>query len=140
MPATAWSTCVHMRWKGLEATRWVCLLFFFKAEAGIRIDLVTGVQTCALPISKQVQAALRPGEKINIARREAQALARDVDLLAGAQGRLHLLRVDAEHHRGKYIVAVRALGERLVEIVIVGRRRQLLVTFLPAIALLAVLF
>ena len=25
--------------------------FFFQAEDGIRVDLVTGVQTCALPIS-----------------------------------------------------------------------------------------
>src|SRR5258708_17752643 len=36
------------------ATR--CLLFhifFFQAEDGIRDDLVTGVQTCALPISRQ---------------------------------------------------------------------------------------
>src|SRR5207244_5536764 len=29
-----------------------CLIFFFQAEDGIRDDLVTGVQTCALPISK----------------------------------------------------------------------------------------
>src|SRR5258708_17973964 len=28
-----------------------CLFFFFQAEDGIRDDLVTGVQTCALPIS-----------------------------------------------------------------------------------------
>src|SRR5438552_15951029 len=28
-----------------------CGLFFFQAEDGIRDDLVTGVQTCALPIS-----------------------------------------------------------------------------------------
>src|SRR5207244_5675414 len=28
-------------------------LFFFQAEDGIRDDLVTGVQTCALPISYQ---------------------------------------------------------------------------------------
>src|SRR5258708_29596528 len=28
-----------------------CMLFFFQAEDGIRDDLVTGVQTCALPIS-----------------------------------------------------------------------------------------
>src|SRR5947208_16959327 len=28
--------------------------FFFQAEDGIRDDLVTGVQTCALPISKTV--------------------------------------------------------------------------------------
>src|SRR5207244_4199177 len=27
-----------------------CFIFFFQAEAGIRGDLVTGVQTCALPI------------------------------------------------------------------------------------------
>ena len=31
----------------------VCFIFFFfQAEDGIRDDLVTGVQTCALPISK----------------------------------------------------------------------------------------
>ena len=28
----------------------VCMFFFFLAEDGIRDDLVTGVQTCALPI------------------------------------------------------------------------------------------
>src|SRR5438552_8931441 len=31
----------------------VCLSFFFQAEDGIRDDLVTGVQTCALPISSR---------------------------------------------------------------------------------------
>src|SRR5260364_208470 len=31
-------------------------LFFFQAEDGIRYDLVTGVQTCALPISFFLQA------------------------------------------------------------------------------------
>ena len=30
----------------------VFFFFFFQAEDGIRDDLVTGVQTCALPISK----------------------------------------------------------------------------------------
>src|SRR5207244_9088110 len=29
----------------------LCCSFFFQAEDGIRDDLVTGVQTCALPIS-----------------------------------------------------------------------------------------
>src|SRR5258708_9689962 len=29
------------------------MFFFFQAEDGIRDDLVTGVQTCALPISKR---------------------------------------------------------------------------------------
>src|SRR5438093_9153983 len=31
----------------------VCLCFFFQAEDGIRDWSVTGVQTCALPISRQ---------------------------------------------------------------------------------------
>src|SRR6185437_16716504 len=30
-------------------------LFFFRAEDGIRAKLVTGVQTCALPISRHLQ-------------------------------------------------------------------------------------
>src|SRR5438034_7183038 len=31
---------------------WFCFFFFFQAEDGIRDHCVTGVQTCALPISK----------------------------------------------------------------------------------------
>src|SRR5207237_3589148 len=37
-----------------ELLRWMCvccLYFFFQAEDGIRDSSVTGVQTCALPIS-----------------------------------------------------------------------------------------
>src|SRR5215216_7724292 len=33
------------------------VFFFFQAEDGIRDDLVTGVQTCALPISLRVGSA-----------------------------------------------------------------------------------
>src|SRR5207247_6117622 len=33
--------------------------FFFQAEDGIRAPLVTGVQTCALPISQLVETATR---------------------------------------------------------------------------------
>src|SRR5947208_11956644 len=33
----------------------LCFFFFFQAEDGIRDDLVTGVQTCALPISACVE-------------------------------------------------------------------------------------
>src|SRR2546425_7973237 len=39
--------------------RWIdrsLLFFFFQAEDGIRDKLVTGVQTCALPISRREQA------------------------------------------------------------------------------------
>src|SRR5699024_11345068 len=40
-----------------SARKWfcaMCLSFFFQAEAGIRGRTVTGVQTCALPISVAV--------------------------------------------------------------------------------------
>src|SRR5207244_8172802 len=49
--------------------------FFFQAEDGIRGDLVTGVQTCALPISTHV-----PPEELRtllLAVEPAPALARD---------------------------------------------------------------
>src|SRR5207244_9099305 len=38
---------------------YVDFLFFFQAEDGIRDDLVTGVQTCALPISGRRRARRR---------------------------------------------------------------------------------
>src|SRR5258708_14903875 len=37
----------------------VFLFFFFQAEDGIRDDLVTGVQTCALPISRNSRPSRR---------------------------------------------------------------------------------
>src|SRR5258708_39412203 len=37
--------------RSYEADSFFCCFFFFQAEDGIRDDLVTGVQTCALPIS-----------------------------------------------------------------------------------------
>src|SRR5258708_12850661 len=36
--------------------RLLLFIFFFQAEDGIRDDLVTGVQTCALPISKSIRS------------------------------------------------------------------------------------
>src|SRR5207244_9698952 len=36
--------------------------FFFQAEDGIRDDLVTGVQTCALPISSTMEPGCQAGE------------------------------------------------------------------------------
>ena len=52
----------------------VCVFFFFQAEDGIRDDLVTGVQTCALPIwlhdlSRRVQ---HYGWKYNYKERSVQ--------------------------------------------------------------------
>src|SRR6266581_6275838 len=40
----------------------MCFFFFFQAEDGIRDGRVTGVQTCALPISRCRRAHRRPGE------------------------------------------------------------------------------
>src|SRR5258708_28077575 len=42
--------------------------FFFQAEDGIRDDLVTGVQTCALPISRAPAAWRLHGRMISSAR------------------------------------------------------------------------
>src|SRR5437868_11967732 len=41
----------------------VCCLFFFQAEDGIRDRNVTGVQTCALPISAAIVAAVLSGPR-----------------------------------------------------------------------------
>src|SRR5258708_32156895 len=40
-------------------------LFFFQAEDGIRDDLVTGVQTCALPIFPLTAAGFLANERFN---------------------------------------------------------------------------
>src|SRR5258708_9419005 len=43
--------CVlHLAVRAQRCFFWLCCFFFFQAEDGIRDDLVTGVQTCALPI------------------------------------------------------------------------------------------
>src|SRR5437016_7726309 len=59
---------VHSRSRRYERTplqRGCCErrpFFFFQAEDGIRDWSVTGVQTCALPISRKRPADLEPGE------------------------------------------------------------------------------
>src|SRR5207244_9143141 len=63
---------------------YVCMLlcFFFQAEDGIRDDLVTGVQTCALPI-------FRPGTNLSECLGEAVRLSgfnlQSSDILAVTQ-------------------------------------------------------
>src|SRR5438876_6690500 len=52
MMASRWS----WRWWG---RRWAVSSFFFQAEDGIRDGRVTGVQTCALPISRRYAGAGR---------------------------------------------------------------------------------
>src|SRR2546425_11928963 len=48
--------------------------FFFQAEDGIRDKLVTGVQTCALPISRLTAAIARQQHAVLITQRHADAL------------------------------------------------------------------
>src|SRR5688572_32654234 len=45
---------LYVRWLGCYflSCCFVCFFFFFQAEDGIRDLTVTGVQTCALPISR----------------------------------------------------------------------------------------
>src|SRR5256886_5881806 len=59
--------CVQTSWFAWSVSKQILLLvdvdlllffFFFQAEDGIRDLTVTGVQTCALPISKQGAAAI----------------------------------------------------------------------------------
>ena len=45
--------CVLYYWLVIHHN-FVFFFFFFQAEDGIRDDLVTGVQTCALPICGEV--------------------------------------------------------------------------------------
>src|SRR5437762_10201103 len=44
-----WDCSRHLITKANKRSDWLC--FFFQAEDGIRDTSVTGVQTCALPIS-----------------------------------------------------------------------------------------
>src|SRR5690606_33499850 len=74
----------------LGAVRGFCVLFFFQAEDGIRDFHVTGVQTCALPISPKkftlVAGAAEGPTTLN---------AFDNALLAAGIGNLNLLRVSS---------------------------------------------
>src|SRR6266436_7639953 len=46
----------------------MCVFFFFQAEDGIRDVAVTGVQTCALPISSALPTPRRPSSSRPCAR------------------------------------------------------------------------
>src|SRR3712207_9524975 len=68
--------------------------FFFQAEDGIRDIGVTGVQTCALPISDRLAALYEPGLKRND-RMGAHGL-RTPEMLSGGGG---LIGSAADYHR-----------------------------------------
>src|SRR5207247_4179773 len=75
----------------------VLLVFFFQAEDGIRDPLVTGVQTCALPISHGGRARRAPGPPVRArsgGTRDRAAGGRSEERRVGKECRS---RRDAEH-------------------------------------------
>src|SRR2546423_11849871 len=55
----------------------ICIFFFFQAEDGIRDKLVTGVQTCALPISaRELLVGRQPVERARSSRAASRSDAR----------------------------------------------------------------
>src|SRR5205823_7882750 len=52
----------------------VCCFFFFQAEDGIRDKLVTGVQTCALPICASTTSSLIGAQGLNLGLRDAATI------------------------------------------------------------------
>src|SRR2546429_5490070 len=74
----------------------VCrLFFFFQAEDGIRDVAVTGVQTCALPISRAGEAgrgfAVVADEVRKLAEHSRSATKRSEEHTSELQSRLHLV-------------------------------------------------
>src|SRR5256885_7483600 len=69
--------------------------FFFQAEDGIRDYKVTGVQTCALPISLQVTRPLADRGELALAELDA----RGGDILLQVRHRRGA--GDGQHHRGR---------------------------------------
>src|SRR5256885_8566136 len=71
----------------------MCIFFFFQAEDGIRDYKVTGVQTCALPISDRSGSGTRAGGPRRVDSRQAQRARRSrghhgpVSRVAGGRGR-----------------------------------------------------
>src|SRR2546429_6507537 len=98
-------------WLGLPSPRRKAAdFFFFHAEDGIRDVAVTGVQTCALPISPDLSSLqYRPGRLDRGARRHPAAPIRRASL-AGRLG--YLRRVPARGVRGDRLGDLAAAPDR----------------------------
>src|SRR5256885_1462805 len=113
------------------AVQLIRLNFFFQAEDGIRDYKVTGVQTCALPISRHGAAGLRLlGCPLKGGLVESGHLASHLELHARDRGRPahHLQRAGGVglHARGRLASLFEARRQRHAEAGGVGRRDQLL--------------
>src|SRR2546429_3868507 len=110
MAHTLWCGCVGWSY---------CVFFFFQAEDGIRDVAVTGVQTCALPISHPARPTSMATttsprrDRAGPAGRSGRAQHRSEEHTSELQSRLHLVcRLLLEKKKKKQI----------------NQRRQLLVT------------
>src|SRR5207248_4586570 len=86
--------------------KYSCVSFFFQAEDGIRDRTVTGVQTCALPISRRrsIRAVDHPGRpgrrREDAAGAGARPIARSEERRVGKECRWRWARYD-EKRKGR---------------------------------------
>src|SRR5256886_15956774 len=116
--------------------RLICLFFFFQAEDGIRDLTVTGVQTCALPISGDPTLAefvggpgvpaepCRAGAGVLFAKRVQLAAQRPLPIQRLGRRPPREAEVDAAHFGTKARVWVCTVQRRAADLG-VGRARQL---------------
>src|SRR6266568_6798571 len=81
--------------------------FFFQAEDGIRDGTVTGVQTCALPISAQGLGIVMPEQG------EQQVLGADVRVMGRCGDAVGLVQAEAEGRVGSRLLDLGSVGPRL---------------------------
>src|SRR2546426_1328878 len=85
------------------------LVFFFQAEDGIRDYKVTGVQTCALPISARAADVLRGSASSARPARTWSSLARFAgsEMISARMGRYSVVRPHVSMHTRSLAVATR---------------------------------
>src|SRR5688572_23748833 len=90
------SVTANMSLVCIQTAEMLYFFFFFQAEDGIRDLTVTGVQTCALPISGTLRAR-RDGRRADRAQAGGDAPARQVPV--GGDGRRAAARPRSEERR-----------------------------------------
>src|SRR5687767_15737554 len=100
------------------------LVFFFQAEAGIRDKLVPGVQTCALPISGEMNAAELRNRVVSVLRKHLCVeffRARNANLRAADRGAMQIADELIEEQSAQRLQIGRASCRERVEVsVVVG--------------------
>src|SRR5437762_14120822 len=109
------------------------IVFFFQAEDGIRDTSVTGVQTCALPISRDPQPskADRPGHQGSGSRFPDQSLDRSEERRVGKECRSRWWRYHLE--KNEEICLVHALLYYVRNLLKIKERRYVVRRLLAAV-------